>query len=76
MVNSTAASGRPATVFTRTGNAFSGHARVEGDWTHFVGRRRVGYGVDGVYWSSIVERTWSSREVRVIRWLVQERTAA
>jgi hypothetical protein len=67
MTHTTPTSGRPAAVFTRT-NAFSGHARVEGNWIHFVGRRRVGHGVDGVYWSETVERTWPSREVRVIRW--------
>lgn len=71
-MNLTTCSGRQATVITRTGNAFTGHARVAENWIHFVGRRRVGHGIDGEYWSETVERTWPSQAVRVIRWQADE----
>jgi len=64
MQNSTCSSGRLATVITRNWDTFTGSVRIEGGWLHFAGRRRVG----DEYLTDEVERTWPSREVRVIRW--------
>jgi hypothetical protein len=69
MKNRTASSG-PAVVVTRGGEAFSGRASIDGNWLHFSGRRRIGHGVDGEYWTELVERTWPHREIRVVRWQV------
>lgn len=71
-MNPTTHSGSQAIVITRAGEAFEGHARVEGDWVHVTGRRRIGLGADCEYWDEVVERTWPSREIRVVRWTAQQ----